>query len=395
LKKRTRGKYYKYLGTEESFDIQRTNEKETLKKEYLRGLRLVLGTELCAKNKIHAVGSVALPVLRYCFGIVNWHQEELQKLDRITNHSWTASPKGRCRLLVCSQKTGRKGPDAVRSSPCSRNYKTDGICRQEGRLTNTGCQNTPTQHLLSSVQTARCLKTEVQRETRKMRDSIAEKTKERWHGKRVHVHLPRNLDEKLVDIEQSHRWLKSGDMGETESTIVAAQDQTIGTNYFKNKILKQEIESKCRLCKQHEEAIDHLISGCPILAKCEYEMRHDLVCTHMHYSICKALGIETTDKWYTRMPKTVFEEGDVTVLRNQAVYTDSEVAANRPDVIIKNKEEKICTLIDVAVPADINAVKKGSGKKVKIQEFMNRDTTNVEPEMYDYTSNNWSHWNSN
>ena len=38
---------------------------------------------------------------------------------------------------------------------------------------------------------------------------------------------------------------------------------------------------------------------------------------------------------------------------------------------------------------------KGSGKEVKIQEFMYRDTTNVEPEMYDYTSNNWSHWNSN
>jgi len=38
---------------------------------------------------------------------------------------------------------------------------------------------------------------------------------------------------------------------------------------------------------------------------------------------------------------------------------------------------------------------KGSGKEVKIQEFGCRDTTNVEPEMYDYTSNNWSHWNSN
>jgi hypothetical protein len=34
---------------------------------------------------------------------------------------------------------------------------------------------------------------------------------------------------------------------------------------------------------------------------------------------------------------------------------------------------------------------KGSGKEVEIQEF----TTNVEPEMYDYTSNNWSHCNSN
>jgi hypothetical protein len=38
---------------------------------------------------------------------------------------------------------------------------------------------------------------------------------------------------------------------------------------------------------------------------------------------------------------------------------------------------------------------KGSGKEVEIQEFMYSDTTNVEPEMYDYTSYNWSHWNSN
>jgi len=39
------------------------------------------------------------------------------------------------------------------------------------------------------------------------------------------------IDEKLVDIEQSYRWLKSRDIkGETESTIVAAQDQAVTTN---------------------------------------------------------------------------------------------------------------------------------------------------------------------
>jgi hypothetical protein len=52
--------------------------------------------------------------------------------------------------------------------------------------------------------------------------------------------------------------------------------------------------------KQHEGTTDHLTSGCPILAKNEYLMRHDKVCTHLHYSICKALGIATTDKWYTQ-----------------------------------------------------------------------------------------------
>ena len=44
----------------------------------------------------------------------------------------------------------------------------------------------------------------------------------------MHGQLPRNLDEKLVDIEKSYRWLKSGVIkGETESTIVAVQDQEI------------------------------------------------------------------------------------------------------------------------------------------------------------------------
>ena len=56
------------------------------------------------------------------------------------------------------------------------------------------------------------------------------------HGKRMHGQLPRKLDEKLVEIEQSNRWLKSADIkGETESTIVASQDQEISTIYFKKK----------------------------------------------------------------------------------------------------------------------------------------------------------------
>jgi len=54
-----------------------------------------------------------------------------------------------------------------------------------------------------------------------MKDSVAQKTKERWHGNRMNGKLPRNLDEKLVDTEQSYRWLKPGDIkGETESKIV-------------------------------------------------------------------------------------------------------------------------------------------------------------------------------
>jgi hypothetical protein len=63
--------------------------------------------------------------------------------------------------------------------------------------------------------------------------------------------------------------------------IVAAQNQAISTKYFKRKIMKEEIESRCRLCKEYEETIDHLTSGCPILEKNEYLIRRDKVSVHI------------------------------------------------------------------------------------------------------------------
>jgi hypothetical protein len=38
---------------------------------------------------------------------------------------------------------------------------------------------------------------------------------------------------------------------------------------------------------------------------------------------------------------------------------------------------------------------KGSGQETKMQEYMYRDATNVEHEVNDCTSNNWSQRNSN
>jgi hypothetical protein len=40
-----------------------------------------------------------------------------------------------------------------------------------------------------------------------------------------------------------------------------------------------------------------------------------------------------------------------------------EVTTNKPDIIIKNKKEKTCTLIDGAIPADRNVVQKEEEKK--------------------------------
>jgi hypothetical protein len=53
-------KAYKYLEVAGNQSTEHKNEKEKLKKEYVRRLILILSTELSAKNKMQATGSLAV-----------------------------------------------------------------------------------------------------------------------------------------------------------------------------------------------------------------------------------------------------------------------------------------------------------------------------------------------
>jgi hypothetical protein len=56
---------------------------------------------------------LAVPVLRYSFGIINWHQEEIQKLDRKTRKMLTICgqlhPRTDIDHLYISRKGGGRG----------------------------------------------------------------------------------------------------------------------------------------------------------------------------------------------------------------------------------------------------------------------------------------------
>jgi IS30 family transposase len=92
------------------------------------------------------------------------------------------------------------------------------------------------------LRAARSRRTELQRGTRQIRDSVAEKIKERWRVKKMHGQMSSNLDEKLAVNEQSYRWLKFRDIQwESESAVVAPQDQAVIINRFINKVLKEEL----------------------------------------------------------------------------------------------------------------------------------------------------------
>jgi len=73
-------------------------------------------------------------------------------------------------------------------------------------------------------------------------------------------------------------------------------NQALQTKYYATKILNIETDSKCRLCQQFDETVDHVISACPVLAKEQYIVRHDRVCAQLHFDICRERGVKLDKK---------------------------------------------------------------------------------------------------
>ena len=108
--------------------------------------------------------------------------------------------------------------------------------------------------------------------------------------------------------------------------------------------------------------------ACPELAKIEYIHRHNKAAVHMHWKIYKKeFGIEVKEGWYEHEPKTVTENDSITILWDMPIHTDRTIAANRPDIVLKSKKDKICLLIDMTIPLDTNTSVKTTEKLSKYE----------------------------
>ena len=83
-------------------------------------------------------------------------------------------------------------------------------------------------------------------------------------------------------------WLRKGNLKrKTESLLIALQNKAIRTNYIKAKIDKTQQNSKCRLCCDRDEMINHIISECSKLAQKEFKTRHDWMGEVIHWERSK------------------------------------------------------------------------------------------------------------
>ena len=85
--------------------------------------------------------------------------------------------------------------------------------------------------------------------------------------------------------------------------------------------------------------------------------------------MCKRFGVSGVDRYYLHEPASVIRTNVAVIMWDVSIITDRRIVANRPDLVIHNKKERTCLLIDVAVPDDKIILMKQAEKMIKYKDL--------------------------
>ena len=217
--------------------------------------------------------------------------------------------------------------------------------------------------LLLEVRRSGMIKTEDCKDKKHYKTVKMTETVSRWTEKPMHGQFHRDVEER-TDQEKRWLWLAKSDLKpETEALICAAQEQALRTNYIKHRIDHTAESDRCRVCGDKGETVWHITSQCTPLAQREYKRRHDNVARIVHWAICGKYDIQRDDKWYDHKPEGVIENERAKILWDFMIECDHQIEHRKPDIVLIEKESKLCWIIDTACPPDNKVCDKEGMKK--------------------------------
>ena len=81
----------------------------------------------------------------------------------------------------------------------------------------------------------------------------------KWCEKQLYGHFARQTSE--ISLEKTWKWLRKENLKiESESLLIAVQNNAIRTKYVKAKVYKTQQINRCRLCGDRDETINLIIS---------------------------------------------------------------------------------------------------------------------------------------
>ena len=117
----------------------------------------------------------------------------------------------------------------------------------------------------------------------------------------------------------------------------------------------------------------------------------------IHKVLYKKLKFVHTNKWYMHNPAAVLENDTHKLLWDFDIHTDHLISARRPNLIMtkKKKRERICKIVDFAVPANHRIKLKECEKMDKYLELLRELKKTMEHEGDNDNNCDWCFWYSN
>lgn len=354
---------YKYLGYLQSRGIDDKLAKEMMSNNYILRVRAILKTELSARNKAKAVNIYATSVLTYSFGILKWTDTELKNLDIKTRKEFCKArahhPHSSMERFHMPRSEGGRGIPSV----TTRHHM------QVKHLRDYFLQKAKSSEWVTSIMKADRNATPLKLSNTTYDPSSKiltnEQQLERWRSKALHGRYRNTLENSEINLQASLAYLQTGNLfAETEGFVIAIQDQVIATRAYCKYIMHEDVQNaNCRMCGQKEEGIDHIISGCSVLAPKQYLDRHNRVAKIIHQALRqKYFGDEKQEPYYSYDPPPIRENQNCRLYWNRPIITDKPIPNNIPDIVLVLKSQRTTYIIDIAVPLPANLKKTHTEK---------------------------------
>ena len=311
----------------------------------------------------------AVPVVTYSFGVLRWTREDVLNFDKTTrkimNMNNSLNRRSDIYRIYLPRKNGGRG---------LRNIKEEFLCKIVGivdHLEKEKHKNIFIGKVLEHerdhiIKMNNMIKEELEIKneiiegniTLKMKHKFEQIKLQKWEEKSVHGHLMRKMKNINLDHNQTWNWLRSNTLtSQVESYICSLQEQEINTRraikrHKKNPTKKQALNSNCRMCKQNEENLQHILGVCPAIStNLNLNSRHNPVAEVLYFEVLKNLEIRNQ---HQRKPVNVLVHNEYEIWWDQKISTPNNIPHNKPDIVIWNHLEKSCQIIDISVPLYFN-----------------------------------------
>ena len=325
-----------------------------------------------------AHNTFALPTITTTVGILDWTIKEINDMDIKTRNFLALSghfhPNSDVDRLYINRKAGGRGLKSLKyllenriislrqhlNSIAERSEVLKFVYESElNNIIRVGGE------LLNRCNLENDLEETPKEISKKFYQKEQEQLIEKYKNKKMHGYFYKKLtsDESIDTSSSNSRSISSNITSHFEGYLGAIQDQEIPTKFLINKRQQDSNQvitcnKNCRLCKSNIEDVNHIISSCPQMSMRYYlPIRHDVVAKNLLKAHIQKHSPTENFKHQTD-PEYIYRVGDKEYWWNLSIQTATKVPHNKPDIIIWDRSEKTCSIVEISCPADVNISKK-------------------------------------